>query len=142
MYNDEEKKVINFDLMKHFYCLDYENDKDVRETWYIYVLKFLPLVSTKWKGLVSNNNLQKSTSMFTAITISDEALVRWFIILWIKNINDIKEKKLQKVKNQKVKVPMILKLTLNYTQYYIMKSRNIEKTTIQLFVGIKFFGMR
>lgn len=92
MMDDTEQLDFDIDQMKNFYCKQYENDAKVRETWYIYVLKFLPLVSTKWKNLVSDNNLQNENSMFTAISISDEALVRWLIIVWIKTFNDIKEK--------------------------------------------------
>jgi hypothetical protein len=92
--NKTDKLSFDIDKMKHFYCQQYENDAEVRETWYIYVLKFLPLVSSKWKQLVSNNNLQNANSMFTAITTSDEALVRWLIVLWIKTFNDIKEEKI------------------------------------------------
>ena len=75
MLNKTEKSSFDIDQMKYFYCQKYENDAKVRETWYIYVLKFLPLVSTKWRNLVSNNNLQNEISLFTAISISDEALV-------------------------------------------------------------------
>ena len=103
MLNKTEKSSFDIDQMKYFYCQKYENDAKVRETWYIYVLKFLPLVSTKWRNLVSNNNLQNEISLFTAISISDEALVRWLIVLWIKTFNDIKEKKISESEKSKGK---------------------------------------
>jgi hypothetical protein len=106
-----KNKELNFDIdkMKHFYCQKYENNLEVRETWYIYVLKFLPLVSGKWKKLVSNNNLQNTNSMFNAITTSDEALVRWFIVLWMKSFDDIKEKKILESDKSKGKGPHDIK---------------------------------
>ena len=91
--------------MKYFYDQKYENDSKVRETWYTYVIKFLPLVNRHWKNLISNDKVAEKPSMFLAITVSDEALVRWFIILWLKTLNDIKDKKKSEEEQSKGKGP-------------------------------------
>ena len=96
MLSEDEKSVINSDNMKYFYNAKYENNEKVRESWYTYVMKFLPIVNREWKELVSINRLKERISLFTAITISDEALVRWFIVLWIKKAES-KEKAKGKV---------------------------------------------
>jgi hypothetical protein len=75
--------MFDANIMKNFYHPSYENDEKVCFAWYKYVLKFLPLVSKQWRRHVSNDNLKHQKSMFLSITISDEALVRWFIVLWI-----------------------------------------------------------
>jgi hypothetical protein len=69
--------------MKYFYNPEYENNNDVLEAWYMYVMKFLPLVSKKWRDCTSSEKLRNHQSMFLSVTISDEAVVRWFILLWV-----------------------------------------------------------
>lgn len=75
--------MFDVNLMKYFYNPDYEKDPDVLNAWYLYVIKFLPLVNKQWRDSVSSDKLKEQQSMFLSITISDEALVRWFIELWL-----------------------------------------------------------
>ncbi len=75
--------MFDVQLMKNFYSPDYEEDESVLEAWYYYVIKFLPLVNKQWRDSVSLDKLVNKQSMFHSITISDEALVRWFIQLWM-----------------------------------------------------------
>ncbi len=77
--------------MKHFYDPEHEDDELVVDAWYYYVLKFLPLVNKDWRDCVSPDKLVNQTSMFCSVTISDEALVRWFIQLWIPILEKQKE---------------------------------------------------
>lgn len=79
----EPSDMFDIDLMKHFYNPKYEKDEKVLNAWFLYVLKFLPIVSKQWRESVSNDKLKNEKSMFFFITISDEALVRWFITLWL-----------------------------------------------------------
>ena len=79
--DNNPEQIVNF--MKYFYNPEYEKNENVLNAWYIYVLKILPLVSKKWRDAVAPNRLSKSTSMFLHISISDEALIRWFLTLWV-----------------------------------------------------------
>jgi hypothetical protein len=79
----------NFDsiqLMKHFYDPSYEFDKDVREAWYIYCFYFLPKVNKGWKDCLQTSRLRKKTCLFNHVTTSDEAIVQWFLELWVPKI--------------------------------------------------------
>ena len=69
--------------MKFFYTSDYENDDAVINGWYNYVLKFLPTVSKEWKDKVSSNKVKDKSIIFQYVTISDEALVRWLVEVWL-----------------------------------------------------------
>ena len=89
--DNNPEQIVNF--MKYFYNPEYEKNENVLNAWYIYVLKILPLVSKKWRDAVAPNRLSKSTSMFLHISISDEALMRWFLTLWVakysKTVEDV-----------------------------------------------------
>ena len=67
--------------MKYFYNSDY--DDAVINGWYNYVLKFLPTVSKEWKDKISSNKVKDKSIIFQYVTISDEALVRWLVELWL-----------------------------------------------------------
>ena len=75
--------MFDFKYMKHFYDPEYEKDEKVLDAWFNYVIKFLPIVSKQWRESVANDKLKNQKSMFYSITISDEALVRWFMLLWL-----------------------------------------------------------
>ena len=92
-------------LMNFFYNPDYETDEKVVNAWYIYVLKFLPLVNKKWREATAPDKLKNGASMFHSITISDEALMRWFITIWVpilvtKKENELKKNELKKNDNE------------------------------------------
>jgi hypothetical protein len=74
--------------MKLFYNNNYQDNEEVRHAWYIFVLKFLPLVNKQWRDCTAPDKLKKKTSMFRSITISDEAIVQWFITLWVPLLED------------------------------------------------------
>ena len=83
MIKDDTSPMFDINLMEYFYNPEYEQNENVINAWYIYVFKILPLVSKKWKDAISPDKLTRETSMFSFITISDEALMRWFLKLWI-----------------------------------------------------------
>ena len=87
MMKDDTSPLFDLSLMDNFYNADYEDDEDVIDAWYIYVLKVLPLVSKKWKDSVAPDKLSKEFSMFNHISISDEALMRWFLKLWVPKLS-------------------------------------------------------
>jgi hypothetical protein len=75
--------MFDLELMNFFYNPDYETDSNVVNAWYIYVLKFLPLVNKKWREATAPDKLTNASSMFLFISISDEALIRWFLHIWV-----------------------------------------------------------
>lgn len=83
--------MFDVNLMDFFYNPEYENNEEVINAWYIYVLKFLPLVNKKWRESTTPDNFVIAVSMFHFITISDEALMRWFIKIWMTKILKNKE---------------------------------------------------
>lgn len=83
MIKDETCPMFDLDLMKYFYDPAYEQDEKVINAWYIYVLKILPIVSKGWKDATAPDKLRIETSMFKYITISDEAIMRWLLEIWI-----------------------------------------------------------
>ena len=80
---NQTTEMFDFDLMKHFYDPKYESNEKVLDAWFFYVMKFLPVVSKQWRDSLANDKLKHQKSMFYSITISDEALVRWFMLLWL-----------------------------------------------------------
>jgi len=88
--------MFDLELMQYFYNPDYESDADVVNAWYIYVLKFLPLVNKRWRDATSPEKLNNAASMFHFITISDEALMQWFIKIWVPIL--IKKKEIEEKK--------------------------------------------
>jgi hypothetical protein len=85
MLKDDNLSMFDLSLMEHFYDPNYEKDENVINAWYIYVLKFLPLVNKKWREATTPDKIVNSSSMFHYITISDEALMRWFIQILLPN---------------------------------------------------------
>jgi hypothetical protein len=79
---DNEGGMAWISLMDYFYNQDFENNEDVIEAWYFYVLKFLPTVSKEWKDKISPNKLIDQPIIFQFVSISDEALVRLFMQIW------------------------------------------------------------
>ena len=80
---DDNSSMDWVEHMKFFYNSDYENDDAVINGWYNYVLKFLPTVSKEWKDKISSNKVKDKSIIFQYVTISDEALVRWLVELWL-----------------------------------------------------------
>ena len=87
--------MFDLELMNFFYNPDYETDTNVVNAWYIYVLKFLPLVNKKWREATAPDKLTNASSMFLFISISDEALIRWFLNIWVPIIVKKKEQREQ-----------------------------------------------
>jgi hypothetical protein len=86
LINDDTCPMFDLDLMNYFYDPDYENDMKVINAWYIYVFKILTIVSKKWRDSTAPDKLSNEKSMFSFITISDEALMRWLLIIWVANL--------------------------------------------------------
>jgi hypothetical protein len=135
MVSDDDKSVIDTNNMKYFYNPDYEHDEGVRETWYLYVMKFLPLVSKQWGKLLSHNNVKECISMFTCISISDEALVRWFIILWLNIIKDIDDKKISLEAKSKGKGPHDTKANI---KLYTVIHNEIETARNDYYAAVRW----
>lgn len=83
MMKDETFSMFDLGLMNFFYDPAYEKDENVINAWYLYVLKILPIVSKGWKDATAPDKLTVETSIFKCITISDEAIMRWFLEIWI-----------------------------------------------------------
>jgi hypothetical protein len=75
-------------LMENFYKLDYEKDPQVQNAWYIYCYHFLRQVNGGWNTALSNRNIKNKTNMGNIITVSDEALVRWFLSIHISELTE------------------------------------------------------
>lgn len=86
MMKDDACPMFDLNLMDFFYNPDYENDTNVINAWYVYVLKILAIVSKKWRDATAPEKLSNEKSMFSFISISDEALMRWFLIIWVSNL--------------------------------------------------------
>ena len=84
---DDSCPLFDLNLMDYFYNSEYEDNENVINAWYIYVLKILPLVNKKWKDAVAPDKLSREISMFSFISISDEALMRWFLKLWVPKLS-------------------------------------------------------
>jgi hypothetical protein len=82
MKESDQSNMFDISLMKHFYDPDHVDNSDVMDAWFKYVYQFLPLVSKPWKDCVKNDRMRCQQIMFQHVTISDEAIVRWFIELW------------------------------------------------------------
>jgi hypothetical protein len=67
------------DMIIHFYDPNYISNDDVMDAWFKYVYLFLPIVSKQWKDCVSANKIKNQQIIFQYNTVSDEALVLWFI---------------------------------------------------------------
>lgn len=65
-----------------FFKKDFEQEKNVRHLWYIFCYHFLPLINKKWKACLEGSRLLKPTFLYEHITISDQAMVLWFIKIW------------------------------------------------------------
>lgn len=87
MMKEDNCPIFDLDLMDYFYDPNYEKDKNVINAWYLYVMKILPLVSKKWKDATTPEHLSNETSMFHYITISDEAIMRWFLKIWVPKLS-------------------------------------------------------
>lgn len=86
LMKDDNCPMFDLHLMNFFYDPNYENDERVINAWYIYVLKILPIVSKKWRDSTAPDKLSNEKSMFSFITISDEALMRWLLIIWVSTL--------------------------------------------------------
>jgi hypothetical protein len=95
-----ENSMFDLELMQFFYNPDYESDANVVNAWYIYVFKFLPLVNKRWRDATSPEKLNNAASMFHFITISDEALMQWFIKIWVPILIKKKEIEEKKITNE------------------------------------------
>jgi hypothetical protein len=100
MMKQNDSPMFDLSLMDFFYNSDYEEDENVINAWYIYVSKFLPLVNKKWREATTPDNLINTLSMFKYITISDEALMRWFLKIWVPILKS-KQEKISKQENEK-----------------------------------------
>jgi hypothetical protein len=98
--NDDTFPMFDLNLMDFFYNPKYENDENVINAWYIYVMKILPIVSKKWRDSITPDKLSNEKSMFSFITISDEALMRWLLIIWVSNLTKKKSEQLTKKSDQ------------------------------------------
>jgi hypothetical protein len=73
--------VFDCQLMHAFYDDTKLNDPAIREAWYIYCFYLLPLVNYEWHNGLTQKFIKFKCNLCTLISISDEALVHWFLIL-------------------------------------------------------------
>jgi hypothetical protein len=88
LWQANEGLMFNISLMENFYKLDYEDDPQVRNAWYIYCYHFLRQVSSGWNTALSSRNIKNKTNMVNIITVSDEALIRWFLKIKISELTE------------------------------------------------------
>ena len=150
MMKDDACPMFDLNLMDFFYNPDYENDTNVINAWYVYVLKILTIVSKKWRDATAPEKLSNEKSMFSFISISDEALMRWLLIIWVSNLanknpkepnrtDGNKENLEENEKNMPSKkngVLMIQMLNSASTQSFFMKLVGQGVIIILLFDGI------
>lgn len=98
--NDDKHPMFDLNLMDFFYNPKYENNENVINAWFVYVMKILPIVSKKWRDSITPDKLPNEKSMFSFITISDEALMRWLLIIWVSNLKKKKSEDIQKKSDQ------------------------------------------
>jgi hypothetical protein len=77
--------------MKNFYNEAYKNDVEVRTAWYYFCYHFLPICSKELKDNLQDDLLKKKEIIFKSVTTSDEALVHFFIILWMPKLKEESE---------------------------------------------------
>ena len=77
--------------MKNFYNEAYKNDVEVRTAWYYFCFHFLPICSKELKDNLQEDLLKKKEIIFKSVTTSDEALVQFFIILWLPKLKEESE---------------------------------------------------
>jgi hypothetical protein len=100
MMSDDTLPMFDLNLMDFFYNPKYENDEHVINAWYAYVMKILPIVSKKWRDSITPDKLSNEKSMFSFITISDEALMRWLLVIWVSNLTKKKSQHEMKKSDQ------------------------------------------
>jgi hypothetical protein len=76
------------DNMKNFYKMEFINDTNVRNAWYIFCFHFLPICNKDWKDNLQKDRLRKETIMYKFVTTSDEAIVQFFLELWAPKIKE------------------------------------------------------
>lgn len=85
---------LDFASLQHldlFYDSKFEQDKDVRNMWYIFCFNFLSKINKDWNNCLQPSRLRKKTFLFDHITTSDEAMTQWFIKHWEPKIKEQQE---------------------------------------------------
>ena len=82
--------------MKNFYNEEFKDTVEVRTAWYYFCYHFLPLCSKELKDNLQDDLLKKKEIIFKSVSTSDEALVRFFIILWMPKLKEESENFWQK----------------------------------------------
>ena len=125
--NDLEMFDVN--MMKYFYNPEYIDNVQVKNAWYIYVYRMLPMVNKRWRDNISSERIKNQELLFKSISISDEALVQWLIILWYPVLEKRKIGGWQNESKSTGKGPHYTKQNKNI---YIMFHNNIEKSRIDV----------
>jgi hypothetical protein len=81
------------DEMKKFYSIEFEDDPDVRNMWFILWYYFLPKVNPNWKSFFRVKTIKNKESIYDYITTSDEAITLWFLDLWLPKVKELHEQK-------------------------------------------------
>ena len=75
-------EMFNIDLIDKFRCNDFEHHSDkekIKNAWYIFVYKLLPLVNEEWCKVLKDNHIQTKPNIYAYTSISDEVFTRWII---------------------------------------------------------------
>ena len=71
-------QMFDKNLMDQFRIVNDPSDQ-LKNAWYIFVSKLLPIVNETWNKLLKENYLTQKADLYANTTVSDEALVRWVI---------------------------------------------------------------
>jgi hypothetical protein len=88
MIKDNKESLFWIPLMKHFYDVNKEDDPDVLDAWYQYVFYYLPTVSKQWRISLNVDNLKNRRMMFPILSVSDEAVVQWFLEIMLEKVEE------------------------------------------------------
>jgi hypothetical protein len=78
----KEGNFFDINLIEKFRCNNIDNliDKEsIRNAWYIFVFKLLPLVNEEWCKVLKDNHIQSKPNIYEYTSLSDEAFIRWVI---------------------------------------------------------------
>jgi hypothetical protein len=81
----QTKEMFDVKLMDQFRTVNNPSE-ELRDAWYNFVYKLLPIVNETWCKLMKEKNLTQKTDLYEHISMSDEALVRWVILCKIDKI--------------------------------------------------------
>ena len=74
--------------MNNFYKEEFKDNAAVRTAWYVFCYHFLSICSKELKDSLQDDLLKRKDIIYKSVSTSDEALVRFFIILWMPKLKE------------------------------------------------------